>query len=485
MINRIIQIVIITLTINLFSSSVHARQININEAYTIANIKLTQLKMPLDLRTESYNEIKSNQSIIAFVIHLTPKGYIIVTANTDLPPVLAYSTESNFGNMNEQNPLYSLIKADLTSRLNYISKNGEAITKTNNAKWNRLLTHHQKLQLDTTFQQWPAVGNGWLKTNWTQNAPYDNFCPMDPVTSARSIAGCPSIAMAQILNFHETTNNTQFDDNDDYYHNYAGRQYWIDNDHVARNFPSFPDLNSYLDTLNDHYANNITLTNNDKAALTFACGVAATQVYTSGGSGTFGVNQAFDAYQRFDCTTSVLLDTTDLDLFDRLSQNMKDGLPAHLAIVDPSWSSGHNVVVDGYNTDDYYHLNFGWGGSYNGWYLLPDEIPYNLTVIEGVIVDILKSSTNITSIENKKNEISVYPNPFIENTTLSFYTETGKNINLKISDISGKTVKQLPINLTKGKQSISISLENYTPGFYFYQLRIENIIHTGKLVKTE
>ena len=71
---------------------------------------------------------------------------------------------------------------------------------------------------------------------------------------------------------------------------------------------------------------------------------------------------------------------------------MMDARPAHLAIVDPGWTMGHNVVVDGYNTDNYYHLNFGWGGSYNGWYLLPDEIPYGLTVIEGLIVDIAYST---------------------------------------------------------------------------------------------
>ena len=49
------------------------------------------------------------------------------------------------------------------------------------------------------------------------------------------------------------------------------------------------------------------------------------------------------------------------------------------------------MVVDGYNTDDYYHLNFGWGGDYNGWYLSPDELPYDLTVIEGIIVDIMNT----------------------------------------------------------------------------------------------
>jgi len=55
---------------------------------------------------------------------------------------------------------------------------------------------------------------------------------------------------------------------------------------------------------------------------------------------------------------------------------------------------GHNVVIDGYNTDEYFHLNFGWGGTYNGWYLLPDEIPYGLTVIEGAIVDIFPAGVS-------------------------------------------------------------------------------------------
>jgi len=32
------------------------------------------------------------------------------------------------------------------------------------------------------------------------------------------------------------------------------------------------------------------------------------------------------------------------------------------------------------------------GGAYNGWYLIPDELPYSLTVIEGVIIDILKNT---------------------------------------------------------------------------------------------
>jgi len=105
----------------------------------------------------------------------------------------------------------------------------------------------------------------------------------------RSVAGCPAVAMAQILNYHETTNNIVFNDSDDYYHNY-GNRFWIDNDHEEYDFPSFPELNGYLDTLNYHYNNQIQITDEDKAALNFACGIAARQVYSNQISGTYGVD---------------------------------------------------------------------------------------------------------------------------------------------------------------------------------------------------
>jgi len=97
--------------------------------------------------------------------------------------------------------------------------------------------------------------------------------------------------MAQIVNYYRTINGTVLDDGDDYYHSYAGRNYWIDDDHIAQDFPPFPGLNSRLDSLVNCWINQLGLGSEEKAALTFACGVAAKQVYTSSAAGTFGVNQ--------------------------------------------------------------------------------------------------------------------------------------------------------------------------------------------------
>ena len=55
------------------------------------------------------------------------------------------------------------------------------------------------------------------------------LCPRDPFNGySYSAAGCPSVAMGQIINYLRTTQDTRFDDGDDYHHNYVGRVYDID-----------------------------------------------------------------------------------------------------------------------------------------------------------------------------------------------------------------------------------------------------------------
>jgi hypothetical protein len=143
-------------------------------------------------------------------------------------------------------------------------------------------------------------------------------------------------------------------------------------------------------------------------------------------------------------------------------------------------------VVDGYNTDNYYHLNFGWGGSYNGWYLLPQEIPYNLTVIEGVILDIMKSSsTNICSEDIEYNSTSMFPNPCRYSTTFSFYTPYHSEIEIKLYDVIGNEIKTSSYKTTKGNNTFNLSVEDCLPGVYLYTIRTGKTIESGKLVIIE
>ena len=154
--------------------------------------------------------------------------------------------------------------------------------------------------------------DGLLTSYWTQNYPYNQLCPRDPMNNnSYSVAGCPAIAMGQIINYLRTTQDTRFSDDDDYAHHYAGRNYYIDDDWESLKFPSFPQLNEMLDSVDAAFQRGEELSDLLKAAVVFACGTACTQIYTSQGSGTFYVDQAFEAYQRFGFTDCLLFREPD------------------------------------------------------------------------------------------------------------------------------------------------------------------------------
>jgi hypothetical protein len=369
--------------------------IDIESANNVVNLKINDCCGSNVYSIDKTTEVFSNNEILFYIANLDPKGYVIVSAYSNLPPVIAYSfTDNFFSDSGNENHFLDILKTDIDLRLASIKYLPKTTINERNQVWKKCLSQGKEISTKLEFQQWPPSGTtktgGWLETKWSQGSPYNDFCPMDYKNDKRSVAGCPAVAMAQILNYHKTTNNIVFDDNDDYTHNFYSR-FTIDDDYLEYDFPSFSKLNTYLDNLSFHYQNKISINSEDKAALNFACGIAAEQVYSGSVSGTWGVNQAHDAYLRFGCDSIQLLDDNDPEVYDVLADNMKNALPAHLALVTPDWQSGHNLVVDGYNTDGYFHLNFGWGGQYNGWYLLPDQVPYGLTVLEGLIVDIFKN----------------------------------------------------------------------------------------------
>jgi len=254
------------------------QQIGTNSATKVATMKLSQLGKTDDFSVGSIIEsYGSNENIILFyVFNLQPQGYIVVSADSNLPPVIAYSFTDNFqSDVSKDNILLQMLKVDIELRLENVEKLPENKIKSRNSLWNEFLNEETEVLINVDFQQWPPEGTtsteGWIETKWHQNSPYNDFCPMDG--DKRSIAGCPAVTMAQILNYHKTTNNVTFNDSDDYYNSY-GNRFWIDNDHEEYDFPSFPELNTYLDTLVYHYDNQFLITDEDKATLNFACGVA-------------------------------------------------------------------------------------------------------------------------------------------------------------------------------------------------------------------
>lgn len=381
--------------------------------------------------------------VLSYCFPLLPEGFLVTTANRSLPPLLAYSFNSTAPDkQGHESPLADMIRTDVSARLEYLGSCTDAYIQNNRHAW--AYPSAGAFQ-SRAFQQWPPDGStstgGWLETNWKQSYPCNIFCPLDPVTGERSLAGCPSVALAMIIDYQKNLNGTVFNDNDDYFHSYASRQYWIDDDYEAIDFLSFPQINKYFDSIALKYDGYELLNEEEIATLIWACGIAARQVYTSNGSGTFGVDQAYAAYQRFGYMDAALLYESDTSLFTRMKYNMMDGIPAHYAVLSNTGSGGHNVVVDGYNTENYYHVNFGWGGNYNAWYLLPQELPYNLTITEGAIVDI---GTTYVSISDPGRaifpEVDIFPNPSFGAVKIKINLQQAALVKTTVFNQNGKLV---------------------------------------------
>jgi len=398
-------------------------------------------------------ELRDGAKSLAYIYTLQPTGYLVLSADDTLPPVMAYSPDSDYDLTAVQNPLSALLIGDLSARLSLAdSRNVQA--------WQRAEQHPQSCLPRNEYL---------LSAHWNQTHPWNMMCPMDPVTNIRSVAGCPAIAMGQILDYLKTLNGTRLDDTDDYQHNYGGRNYRIDDDFATLQFPSFPQLNGYLDRVNHDFKYDIPLIDSLQAALVFACGTALTQVYSSDGSGTFAVSQAFDAYQRFGFDNAALLGPEASDIYSRMISNIADGIPVHLAVVTPAWDAGHNVVVDGYESE-MYHLNFGWGGQYNGWYNLPEGIPYNLTVIEGAVVDLM-------------------PRTYIYMDPLPDYITHGASLPIEIINLSDTDQILEEIIFGEGLVAqdweVSIELPATLEALGFMSFTITNLVPVREVIHTE
>ncbi len=458
----------------------YARPVDQVIAEAVANSRLVHDGRQADHSIASLTVIKDDEtgSTLAYVFELAPTGYVVVAADDQLPPVIAYSyTNTCREEQRGQNILYNLVKRDVIARLANARIIPEGIKTKYEDQWHEYITGDFVVLAPAAFEQWPPEGStptgGWLQENWSQGAPYNSYCPMDLNAGQRSVAGCPAVAMAAILNFQEEMNGTRFDDGDDYYHNFY-EQYWIDDDHVAHDFPSWPELNLYLDTLEDHYGQSIPITSSDKAALVFASGVACHQVYSASISGTYGITQAATAYQRFAFVESELLYDTSAYLFERLSGNMKVAMPAHMGIVDSGPNYGHNIVVDGYNTDSFYHFNFGWSGSWNGWFQFPlTGMPYGMNIIEGIILDIGDSShywveqADARPSAGKILTLTCSGNPVRSNPSICLTLQQACYVDLAIYSITGRLVAMLADReFTRGSHRIDWNADGLASGVY-------------------
>nr|NQU93391.1 C10 family peptidase [Bacteroidota bacterium] len=129
---------------------------------------------------------------------------------------------------------------------------------------------------------------------------------------------------------------------------------------------------------------------------------------------------------------------------------------------------GHNVVVDGYNSDDFFHLNFGWNGSSNGWYTMPPtSAPYNLTVIEGVVMDIFGNNPHVGVSEKMPGQkIQIRVDPVLRQAIISGFKTTSNLLNIRLFSLTGQMLLNNQVSPLPADGSVYFSMPKSMKGLY-------------------
>ncbi|HMP28805.1 MAG TPA: T9SS type A sorting domain-containing protein, partial [Saprospiraceae bacterium] len=85
-----------------------------------------------------------------------------------------------------------------------------------------------------------------------------------------------------------------------------------------------------------------------------------------------------------------------------------------------------------------------------------------------------------------ENAIKVFPNPMTEKTTLQVSSTQNEQTNAIITDLQGKTIASIPLNLTQGINTVSLERSYFNNnGIYFLALQLGDELLTTKIIVTE
>lgn len=198
---------------------------------------------------------------------------------------------------------------------------------------------------------------------WNQDAPYNDKCPK--IGGQPTMTGCVATAMAQVLSVYRYPDRCS-GGTFSYHQDDAGIDVSLDFDEVTLNW----------DAMIDSYAGGVgTAVQKDAVAtLMNAVGVCAKMNYGTGMSGAYGSELAVGLVRNFGYSPSLRL--MRREWFDLISwenmiySDLKAGHPVYYDGVNGSNTGAHAFVVDGYSSDGFFHLNWGWGGMSNGYFTL-------------------------------------------------------------------------------------------------------------------
>ncbi len=346
---------IISLFLLFFYLNISAKFVNQNTALTLASnffikqysqIKNTKIK---DLEVLNTEAITYHNKIVYYIINYKNFGFVQISAEDAAYPILAYDLDNNTNTEIKANNYLSWVET-YKKQIAYIRTNNLKATKRIKKLWSDLAANN------TTIASGKSV-DPLILCNWNQGAIYNQQCPLDiNGPGGRVYAGCVAVAMAQIMYYYRYPN--QGSGSHSYYHNVYGVQ-----------SADFGATTYHWNQMTNKISNN---GNFEIARLLYHLGVSVNMGYSATGSGAYSGTAVTALRTYFNYQNSITLKDKDNYTYtqwvDMITNSIDAGIPLYYHGYDTQ--GGHAFNLDGYQGSDHFHFNWGWGGSYNGYYYL-------------------------------------------------------------------------------------------------------------------
>lgn len=336
--------------------------------------------------------LHSSRNVVCYYIVNFSDGFVIISADDRVEPVLAYSTESIFDADNIPENTAAWLD-NYRQEISYALSHDFAASDNVSNRWQQI--KHNTLQPQKTGIE-PLI-----QTTYGQGAYYNQYCPVALAGPNGHVpTGCVATAMAQIIRYWEYPERGV--GSYTYVANYASSGYGNHGTQSA----DFGNT-TYNYSLMPNYLNSTTTNeqNNEVAKLMYHCGVSVNMMYAANGSGASSASVP-SALQNYFAYPSGI---TYISRSNYTATNWQTIIREELNNLRPvlydgrsNNSGGHAFVCDGYE-GNYFHINWGWEGSYNGNFQLNALNPggYNFSGNQGAVIGISAADPTIRHIPDK------------------------------------------------------------------------------------
>ena len=294
------------------------------------------------------------------------RGFTIVSGDDLLPEIVGYSDRGTFTSENMPVQLkdfldgYKHMVADLLSG----DSHAKSVVMERN---NQLLTAPGSSPVHT-----PLLGT----IVWDQGSPFNNLTPMK--NGAHSVTGCVATALAQIMAYYKYP-SALMEDIPAYTTSTNGYE-----------MPSISkgqiyDWDNILDTyLNSSEYNDTQALEVAKLMLHVGCALKTNYGNSGSGANSSTAGEVLAKYFGYDPDN-----TTSISRKDVTQQEWNNIIYGELEALRPvlvsgsNSSIGHAFICDGSDSNGLFHINWGWGGRYNGYFDITTLCQYQADIIGG------------------------------------------------------------------------------------------------------